>query len=149
YLRVERRLVAGSVDNYVQLARRFLDFCAQQGVADLAGGKAGQLSGFFLSQGAPRPRGAARRAGTPLRALLRFGQLRGLTSADLALAVPRAANRRGAGLPRSLPLRDFTQPPPSSMITTQVGPEFAPTAGAKSGDHTHRPADNLIRAGQA
>ena len=23
------------------------------------------------------------------------------------------------------------------MITTQVGPEFAPTAGAKSGDHTH------------
>src|SRR5205814_2530005 len=33
YLTVERRLVAGRVDNDVQLARRFLDFCAHQGVA--------------------------------------------------------------------------------------------------------------------
>jgi hypothetical protein len=31
---------------------------------------------------------------------------------------------------------DDTQPSPSGMITTQVGPEFAPTAGAKLGDHT-------------
>lgn len=109
YLTVERRLVAGSVDNYVQLARRFLDFCEQQGVTDLAGVKADQLSGFVLSERARRPSGSARHAVTPLRALLRFGQLRGLTSADLVLAVPRAANRRGAGLPRALAPRDVTR----------------------------------------
>jgi integrase/recombinase XerD len=109
YLTVERRLVAGSVDNYVQNARRFLDFCADQGSTDLAEVNADQLSGFVLSERARRPSGSARHAVTPLRALLRFGQLRGLTSADLALAVPRAATRRGAGLPRSLPLRDVTR----------------------------------------
>lgn len=109
YLTVERRLVAGSVDNYVQVARRFLAFCADHGVTDLAGVKADQLSGFVLSERARRPSGSARHAVTPLRALLRFGQLRGLTSADLALAVPRAANKRAAGLPRSLPLRDVTR----------------------------------------
>jgi integrase/recombinase XerD len=109
YLTVERRLVAGSVDNYVQNARRFLAFCTDHGVTDLAGVNADQLSGFVLSERARRPSGSARHAVTPLRALLRFGQLRGLTSAELALAVPRAANRRGAGLPRSLPLRDVTR----------------------------------------
>jgi integrase/recombinase XerD len=109
YLTVERRLVAGSVDNYVQVARRFLDFCAHQGVTDLAGVTADQLSGFVLSERARRPSGSARHAVTPLRALLRFGQLRGLTSVDLALAVPRAANSRGAALPRSLAVRDVTR----------------------------------------
>jgi site-specific recombinase XerD len=106
YLTVERRLVTGSVDNYVQNARRFLAFCADNGVTDLAEVKADQLSGFVLSERARRPSGSARHAVTPLRALLQFGQLRGLTSADLTRAVPRAANRRGVGLPRSLPLRD-------------------------------------------
>jgi site-specific recombinase XerD len=109
HLTVERQLVAGSVDNYVQLARRFLDFCAQQGVTDLAGVKADQLSGFVMSERARRPSGSARHAVTPLRALLRFGQLRGLTGAGLAMAVPRGANSRGAGLPRSLALRDVTR----------------------------------------
>jgi integrase/recombinase XerD len=109
YLTVERRLVAGSVDNYVQNARRFLAFCADHGVTDLAGVSADQLSGFVLSERVRRPSGSARHAVTPLRALLRFGQLRGLTSAELALAVPRAANRHGVGLPRSLPLRDVTR----------------------------------------
>jgi integrase/recombinase XerD len=109
YLTAERRLVAGSVDTYVRVARRFLDFCADRGVTDLARVTADQLSGFVLSERARRPSGSARHVVTPLRALLRFGQLRGLTSADLALAVPRAANRRDAGLPRSLAARDLTR----------------------------------------
>jgi site-specific recombinase XerD len=108
YLSVDRRSAAGTVDNYVQLARRFLDFCAQRGVPDLHGVTADHLSTFVLSECARRPSGSARHAVTPLRALLRFGQLRGLTTADLALAVPRAVNRRGAGLPRSLTRRDIT-----------------------------------------
>jgi integrase/recombinase XerD len=107
YLRDERRLVAGSVDNYVRVARRFLDFCATQGVTtDLAGVSADQISGFVLSERTRRPSGSVRHAVTPLRALLRFGQLRGLTPAGLALAVPRAVNSRGAGLPRALAARD-------------------------------------------
>lgn len=109
YLSVERGLVAGTVDNYVQVAGRFLDFCAREGVPDLAGVTADQLNGFVLSECARRPSGSARHAVTPLRSLLRFGQLRGLTPASLALAVPRAVNRRGASLPRSLPPRDVTR----------------------------------------
>jgi integrase/recombinase XerD len=108
YLSVDRGLVAGTVDNYVRLARGFLDFCGRQGVADLAGVTADHLGTFVLNECARRPGGSARHAVTPLRALLRFGQLRGLTTADLALAVPRAVNRRGAGLPRSLTQRDIT-----------------------------------------
>jgi integrase/recombinase XerD len=109
YLRLERRLVVGTVDNYIEVARRFLDFCAHQGVADLAGVSADQLSGFVLSECARRPSGSARHAVTPLRALLRFGQRHGLTTAELALAVPRAVNRRGASLPRSLAPRDLAR----------------------------------------
>jgi integrase/recombinase XerD len=109
YLSVERGLVAGTVDNYVQLARRFIDFCAHQGVSDLAGVTADHLSGFVLSECTRRPSGSARHAVTPLRALLRFGQLHGLTTADLALAVPRAVSKRGVSLPRSLAPRDITR----------------------------------------
>lgn len=109
YLSVERRLVAGTVDYYVGVSRRFLDFCACQGVSDLAGVTADHLSGFVLSECTRRPSGSARHVVTPLRALLRFGQLHGLTTAELAIAVPRVASRRGASLPRSLAQRDVTR----------------------------------------
>jgi hypothetical protein len=46
YLSVERRLVTGTVDNYVQVARRFLDFCAYRDVSDLGAVTADHLSGF-------------------------------------------------------------------------------------------------------
>ena len=109
YLTRERRLVAGSVDNYVRLARRFLDFCANQGVAELTEVDADLISGFVMAERIRRPSGSARHAVTPLRALLRFGHLRGLTPAALELAVPRAASRRSAGLPRSLAARDVAR----------------------------------------
>src|SRR6266498_2883675 len=32
-----------------------------------------------------------------------------------------------------------TRRPPTSKVTTQAEPTFAPTAGARSGDHTHLP----------
>jgi Phage integrase, N-terminal SAM-like domain len=121
YLAVERRLVAGTVDNYVQLVRRFLDFCAGQGVSDLAEVRADRVSGFVLSECTRRPSGSARHAVTPLRALLRFGQLSGLTTAALVLAVPRAVNRRGAGLPRSLAPRGVARPLASCDRRTRRG----------------------------
>jgi len=109
YLSLDRLLVAGTVENYVHVAGRFIDFCAHRGVSDLAGVTADHLSGFVLSECSRRRSGSARHAVTPLRALLRFGQLRGLTQAELAFAVPRAVNRRGAGLPRSLAQRDVAR----------------------------------------
>ncbi len=109
YLTDERRLVIGSVDNYVQVARRFLDFCAHRGAAGLAGVGAEDISEFVLNERTRRASGSARQVVTPLRALLRFGQLRGLTPAELVLAVPRAANRRSAGIPRALAARDVAR----------------------------------------
>ena len=46
---------AGFVGVVAGLTRRFLDFCAHQGVADQAGVMADQLSGFVLSERARRP----------------------------------------------------------------------------------------------
>jgi site-specific recombinase XerD len=109
YLTDERRLVIGSIDNYIQVARRFLDFCAHRGVTGLAGVGAEDISGFVLNERTRRASGSARQVVTPLRALLRFGQLRGLTPAGLVLAVPRAANRRSAGIPRALAARDVAR----------------------------------------
>jgi site-specific recombinase XerD len=109
YLTRERRLVAGSVENYIHIAGRFLDFCADQGATDLAEVGADLIGRFVLTERTRRPSGSARHAVTPLRALLRFGQLRGLTPAGLALAVPSAVNRRSAGLPRALAARDIAR----------------------------------------
>lgn len=109
YLTRDRRLVAGSVDNYVQMARRFLAFCVDHGAADLTGVDADLIGGFVLAEGNRRPSGSARHAVAPLRALLRFGQLRGLMPSGLELAVPRAVNRRWAGLPRSLAAGDVAR----------------------------------------
>lgn len=102
YLLLDRRLAAGTVDNYVCVAGRFLEFCRAQGVSDLADVTADHLSGFVMSECARRPTGSARHAVTPLRSLLRFGQRRGLTTSELALAVPRSATKHGADLPKSL-----------------------------------------------
>lgn len=102
YLLCDRGLVTGTVDSYVIVADRFLGYCADRGVSDLARVTADHLGGFVLSERARSKTGSARHAVTPLRSLLRFALLRGLTTSDLALAVPRAANRRGATLPKSL-----------------------------------------------
>src|SRR6266542_4503800 len=37
-----------------------------------------------------------------------------------------------------------TRRPPTSKVTTQAEPTFAPTAGARSGDHTHLAADPAL-----
>jgi len=109
YLLDERRLVDGTVRGYVEVARRFLGYCAQLRVSDLAAVTAGHLSGFVLDELGRRQRGSARHAVTPLRSLLRFCQLHGLATPELAMAVPAAANRRDASLPRSLTPADVTR----------------------------------------
>jgi site-specific recombinase XerD len=102
YLLGERHLVEGTVQGYEEVARRFLDHCSQRGVSDLAAVTAEHISGFVLDEYQRRRGGSARHAVTPLRSLLRFCHLRGLTARELVMAVPAAAGRRDAGLPRSL-----------------------------------------------
>jgi site-specific recombinase XerD len=98
----DRHLANGTVQGYVEVARRFLDYCAQRGASDLAAVTAEHLSGFVLDECEHRRNGSARHAVTPLRSLLRFCQLRGFTPPELVLGVPSAATRRDASLPRSL-----------------------------------------------
>jgi integrase/recombinase XerD len=109
YLLHERRLVEGTVQGYEEVARRFLDYCGQRGVSDVAAVTAVHISDFVLDEHERRPSGSAKHAVTPLRSLLRFCQSRGLTTLDLAMAVPAAAHRRDASLPRSLTPREVAR----------------------------------------
>jgi integrase/recombinase XerD len=102
YLIDERRLVVGTVEGYERVVARFLSCCEQRGVLDLAAVTAEHISGFVLGECARRRSGSAKHAVTPLRSFMRYCQLRGLTTAELAMAVPAAAHWRGAGLPQSL-----------------------------------------------
>jgi integrase/recombinase XerD len=109
YLLDERHLVVGTVEGYEQLAQRFLDHCSQRGVSDLAGVTAEHISGFIRNECERRRSGSAKHAVTPLRSLMRYCQLRGLTTSELAMAVPVAAHRRAAALPRPLTPNEVTR----------------------------------------
>ena len=109
YLLDERHLVVGTVDGYEQLAQLFLDYCSQHGVSDLAAVTAEHISGFILNEGERRRSWSAKHAVTPLRSLMRYCQLCGLTTSDLAMAVPVAAHRRAATLPRPLTPNEVTR----------------------------------------
>ena len=102
HLIVDRHLAEGTVQGYVDIARRFGDYCAQRGAVDLAAVTAEHIGDFVLEEAGRRRSGSARQAVTPLRSLLRFGLLRGLTTPALVVAVPTAASRRNTNLPRSL-----------------------------------------------
>jgi integrase/recombinase XerD len=109
YLLDDRHLVVGTVEGYEQLAQLFLDYCSQRGVSDLAAVTAEHISGFILNEGERRRSGSAKHAVTPLRSLMRYCQLCGLTTSDLAMAVPVAAHRRAAALPRPLTPNEVTR----------------------------------------
>jgi integrase/recombinase XerD len=102
YLLDQRHLVVDTVEGYEQVVGRFLDYCSRRGVSDLAAVTADHISGFVLNECARRSSGSAKHVVTPLRSFMRYCQLRRLTTAELAMAVPTAAHWRGAGLPRSL-----------------------------------------------
>lgn len=102
YLLEERGLVTGTVDNYVAVSGRFLQYCEQRGISELSAVSAELVSDFVLVEARRRRNGSAKHAVTPLRSLLGFCQMHGLTTPELARAVPVAAHRRDAGLPRSL-----------------------------------------------
>lgn len=105
----DRRLTDGTVLGYLTVITRFLTYCAAQDADDLSAVTAAHVTDFVLAEAARRPSGSARQVVPPLRSLLRFCQLRGLTLPGLAFAVPTAPTRRDSMLPRSLSARQLTR----------------------------------------
>jgi integrase/recombinase XerD len=102
YLREERGLVAGSVELYARIARRFLLEQSEPLADGLAGLSGREVNAFVLAQARRvRPR-TAETVVCALRALLRFLHVQGWIAMPLAEAVPSVPQRR-ENLPRGLP----------------------------------------------
>jgi integrase len=102
YLCEERGLVAGSVQLYARIARRFLGDRSVPLADDLARLSGAEVNAFVLREALRvRPR-TAETVVCALRALLRFLHVQGWIATPLAEAVPSVPQRR-EDLPRGLP----------------------------------------------
>lgn len=102
YLREERGLVAGSIELYSRIARRFLQERPEPLADSLAGLSGREINAFVLAEAR---RVGARTAETvvcALRSLLRFLHVQRWIAMPLAEAVPSVPQRR-ENLPRGLP----------------------------------------------
>jgi integrase/recombinase XerD len=91
-----------TVRDYQRIARLFLSEAVQTGAGSLQRLSTGDVTGFVLAQCRGRSLRWGRLLVTALRSLLRFLYLEGVTSSDLAAAVPRVAGWRGGSLPRAV-----------------------------------------------
>jgi integrase/recombinase XerD len=99
YLASERGLSVKTIARNVTALRPFL---AAAGPDSLAGLTAREVTDFVVSQSRQRPSTVPHLV-TALRSLLRFLHVDGVTATGLADAVPTAAGRKLAGLPKALP----------------------------------------------
>jgi site-specific recombinase XerD len=95
----ERALVEAVVAAWCKIARLFLGLHPGLSVGEATVGT-GEVTRFCVQQFPGRSSSVARNMGAGLRTFLRFLHLQGLVAGPLAQAVPAAANRQGAGLPR-------------------------------------------------
>jgi site-specific recombinase XerD len=103
WLRVERGQAAESVRCYRSQAAKLLGSLAEPLDEAIAGLDPATVTGFVMTQAtSARSVWSAKAQVTALRALLRFLDVRGLTSAPLVAAVPAVAGWRLAGLPQGL-----------------------------------------------
>ena len=102
YLRVERRLAPSTVRSHEDVARRFLSRHAAGDRLDLDGLTAAEVTAFVLAQARLRSVGSMKALVSPLRSLLRFLFVAGMTPRDLTAAVPGIANPRLGALPKAL-----------------------------------------------
>jgi integrase/recombinase XerD len=102
YLRVERRLAPSTVRSHEDVARRFLSRNAEGDRLDLDGLTAAEVTAFVLAQARLRSVGSMKALLSPLRSLLRFLFVAGMTPRNLAAAVPGIANPRLGALPKAL-----------------------------------------------
>ena len=89
YLRVERRLAPSTVRSHEDVARRFLSRHGEGDRLDLDGLTAAEVTAFVLAQARLRSVGSMKALLSPLRSLLRFLFVAGMT--------PREPDRGGPG----------------------------------------------------
>jgi integrase/recombinase XerD len=104
YLAAERGLSVKTIARNVTALRPFLAVLACEDHPDLGLGRltAREIMDFVVGQSRQRP-GTMPHLVTALRSLLRFLHVDGVTATGLADAVPTAAGRKLAGLPKALP----------------------------------------------
>jgi integrase/recombinase XerD len=102
YLATERGLSAKTIARHVMAVRPFLAALDLGGRPDLGPLTAAGVTDFVVGQSRQRPSTVPQLV-TGLRSLLRFLHVDGITAAGLADAVPTAAGRKLAGLPKALP----------------------------------------------
>jgi integrase/recombinase XerD len=101
YLLRERGLVEGTVRFYVHVARLFLTERVGADGLDLAGLRAGDVTGFVARECERRSLSSARQVVSALRSLLRFLRLENLTAVAMDQAVLSVAGWTN-GLPRAI-----------------------------------------------
>lgn len=109
YLAEERGLSASSIRNYADVAREFLSWPSVDGAPDLEVLTTAEITEFVLSECRRCKVGSAKSMTTRLRSLLRFLNVTGLTSSDLAGAVPSVASWRLASLPKAIDTSDVAR----------------------------------------
>ncbi len=102
YLRVERRLAPTTVRSHEDIARRFLSRHAEGDRLDLEGLAAAEVTAFVLAEARLRSVGSMKALLSPLRSLLRFLFVAGMTPRNLTAAVPGIANPQLVALPKAL-----------------------------------------------
>jgi len=102
YLVTERGLVPETARGYADFVRPFVAGRQRDGVLDLSGLTAAEVTAFVLATCPGKPKGSAKLTVTALRSLLGFLHVEGLVSEPLGQVVPAVASWRLAGLPRAL-----------------------------------------------
>ena len=108
YLVTERGLASSTVVDYTRTARSFLGCHTEDGF-DLGGLLAGDVTSFVLAGCQRDPIAYTKAQSSPLRCLLRFLFVEGLTQRDLAGAVPSAPDRRLNSLPKAISAVDVAR----------------------------------------
>lgn len=103
YLIKQRGLSPRSIPHVLGFANRFLDHRFGSGLIDLAGLRAADITGFMQHVVMRRTPYRDKTMPTHLRTFFQYVYSRGATATNLALSIPRAAQRWNARLPRHLP----------------------------------------------
>lgn len=102
YLLTERGLTAGTARGYVDAVRPFVVSQVREGILDLSGLVAADVTGFVLAACPGRAVGSAKLIVCALRSFLSWLHLTGTTSVSWASAAPAVAGWRLSGLPKGL-----------------------------------------------
>jgi site-specific recombinase XerD len=121
HLVADRGLASSTVATYIGVARDVLEHCGNPQGRELAGVSAGEMCALTLAECRQRSVPSAKAFVTALRSWLRFLSAEGVTSHDLAGAVPTVAGWRDSWVPRGLSEAEVAALLHSVDATTAVG----------------------------